>query len=328
MDLRSKSQWNLLGGRPRAKLLSRFLTCHSFELAAPPLPGKLLLEGEGAPRSPRLNLLGAPAQPQQIRHEGHGHRALSPCRVLGDLVLAQPDDAFQFLDPEFDRPSSQIECHSPGSGGLRQMGHEQFRVLGAVVTPPATQYDRDISHLPQLGPLGNRPQDPAPSVGHDQGPADLAVIMERQRGNQSAQGVAGGQLPGAREGEDKEPLAGLNGLEMRPRGIGRIGHDDNPRDPGGQHDFLQQLPKEGVLRLIALAAFWFDQPKGQGHAVHGPLRDQDDHLQAKGIGGILGEAPLLGHGRRRRPFAFEGASYHQLETPILRGRNRRQGLTD
>jgi hypothetical protein len=131
-------------------------------------------------------------------------------------MLPQAHHAFQFLDAEFHGPSSEIECHGQMSGGLRQIGHEPFRVSGAVVTPPATEDHCDISDLPQLGPLGKRPEDSAASTGHNQGHADLAVMMDRQMGDKIAQVLAIGQFPGTREGEDKEPVAGLNGLQIGP----------------------------------------------------------------------------------------------------------------
>jgi hypothetical protein len=74
---------------------------------------------------------------------------------------------------EFDRPSSQIECHGQLSWSLRPSGYEQVRVSGAIVAPPATEDHGDISDLPQLGPLGKRPEDPATGTGDKQRHADL-----------------------------------------------------------------------------------------------------------------------------------------------------------
>ena len=225
MDSRCKPQLHLLRGRSLANLPARFLTRCPLDLPCAPVPREPLLEREGTPGCPRLDLLGPQPQQQQIRHDRHGDRTLYPGRILGDLRLAQAHDALQFFDAEFDRPSSEIERHGQVSSGLRQIGHEQFGVLGALVTPPSTQDHRDISDLPQLSSFGKRPEDPTTSAGHDQGHADLAIIMDRQMSNQIAQVLAVGQLPGAREGHDKVPVAGLNRLQISPRGIGRIGHD-------------------------------------------------------------------------------------------------------
>jgi hypothetical protein len=61
------------------------------------------------------------------------------------LVLPQPDHALQLFDAEFHGPSSQIERHGQVSSGVRQIGHEQLGVSGALVMPPATQHNCDIS---------------------------------------------------------------------------------------------------------------------------------------------------------------------------------------
>ena len=139
MDSRCKPQLNLLRGRPQADLPSRCLTCRPLHLPCAPVPSEPLLESKGTPGAARLNLFGPQAQQQQIRHEGDSDRTFHPGCVLGDVRLAQPHDALQFFDAEFHRPSSQVECHGQVSSGLRQIGHEQFGVTGAVVTPPATQ---------------------------------------------------------------------------------------------------------------------------------------------------------------------------------------------
>ena len=185
MDLRCQPQWKRFSRALLTDLLSRLLVGRPLQLAGAPVPGQFLLERERTPGTSRLNLFGPQPQQQQIRHHRHGHRAFHPGRLLGDLVLPQAHDALQFLNAEFHGPSSQIECHGQVSGSLRQIGHEQFGVFGAVVTPPPTEYHRDISHVPQLGPLGKRPEDPATGAGHNQGDADLAVVMDGQMGDQS-----------------------------------------------------------------------------------------------------------------------------------------------
>ena len=271
MYLRCKPQLNFLRGRPQANLPSCFLTRRPLHLTCAPLPSEPLFEREGTPGAARLNLFGSQAQQQQIGHNGQGYRAFNPCSVLGHLGLPQAHDSLQFFDAEFHRPSSQVACHRDVSCGLRQIGHEQFSVFGAVVTPPATEHYGDISDLPQLRTFGKRPEDPASGAGHDQRHADLAVMVDRQMGDQIPQVLAIGQLPGVREGNDKEPVASLNGLQISPRGVGGIGHHYDLLTPCGQDDLLEHLPKEGVLRLIAGAAFGLDQPKGQGYAVHIPL---------------------------------------------------------
>jgi hypothetical protein len=138
MDSRCKPHRNLLRNKVQANLLASFLTGIPVQLASTPVPRQLPLERERTPGTPRCDRLGPQPQQQQIRHEGHSHRVLHPRCLLGDLVLPQPDDPFQFLDTEFYRPSSEVDCDGYVSSGLRQIGHEQFGVFGALVTPPPT----------------------------------------------------------------------------------------------------------------------------------------------------------------------------------------------
>jgi hypothetical protein len=92
---------------------------------------------------------------------------------------------------------------------------------------------------------------------------DLTIRVPGQVGDDIAQMLAIGELPGARKGDDKEPSPGLNGLEVVPRGIGRIGHHDHRLAPRGRHKRFQHLAKEGILRAIVFALFGFHQAKIQ-----------------------------------------------------------------
>src|SRR5215813_1192654 len=328
MSSRCKRQLDLFRGGSQASLLPPFLARHPFEVSGPYLPGKLLLEGKGTPGGPRFDLLGPQAQQQPRGHEGDSNRALPPRHVLRDLMLAQAHHSLQFFHTQFDRPSAQIHGHGRVSCSLRQIGHQQLGLLGAVVTPPPTAHYGDISDLPQLRTLGKGPEDPASGAGDEQGDTDLAVVVNRQMGDHIAQVLTVGQLPGAWQGDHKEPLAGLNGRQIGPRGIGGIRHHEDVLNPSGQHPILKHLPQEGILRLIAWTPLRLDHAEGQRHAVDVPLRKENAHVQAKGIGGILVEPPLLGQGILLRTFAFEGAVHHQIEDAIAWGREGAQSLAD
>lgn len=116
MFLRCQSQWERFSRVLTPDLLSDFLTDRAVQLASSPLPGQFLLEGKGTPGTPRFDLLRSQPQQQQVCHHRHGHRALHPGRVFRHLVLAQAHHALEFLDTEFDRPSSQIEGYGQVCG--------------------------------------------------------------------------------------------------------------------------------------------------------------------------------------------------------------------
>ena len=154
-----------------------------MQLVRAPLPRQLLLERKRTPGTAWFDLLGPQPEQQQVCHHRDGYRTLHSCRILGHLRLAQAHDTLEFFDTEFDRPSAQIAGHAQVSCCLRQIGHEPFGVFGAVVTPPATHHDCDISHVRHLCLLSKRPEDPAPGVGGNQGNTDLTVVQGSANGS-------------------------------------------------------------------------------------------------------------------------------------------------
>ena len=165
MHLRCQSQWGRFNSSLPTDLLSDFLMNNPVQLAWTPLPGQLLLERERTPGTAGFDLRGPQPQQQQVGHHGNSHRALHSSGILRHLRLAQAHDTLEFLDTECHRPASEIEGHGQGRRRVRQMGHEQLGVLRAVVTPPATHHDCDLSPVRQLRLLGKRPADPASGPG-------------------------------------------------------------------------------------------------------------------------------------------------------------------
>jgi hypothetical protein len=78
-------------------------------------------------------------------------------------------------------------------------------------------------------------------------------------GHDIAQRLVIGQLPGAGESNHKGPAPRLNRVEIGPRRIGGIRHNDHFLAPGRQDNRLEHLAQEGILRLILWTRFGFDQ---------------------------------------------------------------------
>jgi hypothetical protein len=157
-------------------LLHGFLLRGAFNLLSTYFPSKLLFEGEHTPRCFWLEMLSLQAQHHQIGHEGPGHRTFDSRRLSGDLRLAQAHCTFQFLKTEFHRPPSEINCYGHARGRQRQIGHEQFGLFGAVVTPPSAKGYRDISYVAQVCMFDEGPEGSIPGVGSKQGHPHLAVM--------------------------------------------------------------------------------------------------------------------------------------------------------
>jgi hypothetical protein len=145
MSLRCHPQLRCFSHALPTNLLSCLLVGTPMELAGAPVPRQFLLEGERAPGPPRFDLLSPQPQHHQVGHQGNCDRALHPRRILGDLVLPQPDHAFQFFNTELHRPSSQIQCHRQVRGCVRRLVTSSFvwrglslrrRRLSTTVTSP------------------------------------------------------------------------------------------------------------------------------------------------------------------------------------------------
>src|SRR5918992_4830238 len=194
-----------------------------FDLLGADIPSEFLLEREDAPRGSWLDMFGLPAQHYPICHERDGHRSFHSRGILSDLCLPQAQSAFQFLEADLHRPSSKINRYHYARCCHREIGHEQFSLFGAIVTPPSTEDHGDITNMTQLGMFDEGPEGPLPTRGNQRGHPDSMVMVDGQVGDDIPQIVAIGELPGTGEGNDKEPAAGLNGLEIFARGIGGIG---------------------------------------------------------------------------------------------------------
>ena len=84
------------------------------------------------------------------------------------------------------------------------MGHEQFSLFGAVVTPPSTEEHGDIANMAQLSLFDEGPEGPLPARGNQREHPDSMVMVNRQMGDDIPQILAIGELPGTGEGNDKE----------------------------------------------------------------------------------------------------------------------------
>src|SRR5918996_5792301 len=128
-------------------LLKSFLLSGTFNLLGTDVPSEFLLEREDAPCCSWLDMLGLQAQRYQIRHEREGHGSFHSRGIVGDLCLPQAPTAFQFLETDLHRPPSEINRYHYARGCHREIGHEQFSLFGAVVTPPSTEDHGDLTNM-------------------------------------------------------------------------------------------------------------------------------------------------------------------------------------
>ena len=76
---------------------------------------------------------------QQIGQPSDANGLLTAVGVPADLVLAQAQARFQLPVQQLDRPTFLVDAHDLARGQLGQIGHQEFRVVGADVTPFFTE---------------------------------------------------------------------------------------------------------------------------------------------------------------------------------------------
>ena len=95
---------------------------------------------------------------QQVGQHRDANGLLTAVGVPTDLVLAQPQTRFQLPVQELDRPAFLVDTHDLAWCQLGQIGHQEFRVVGADVTPFFTQYQGDIPDMTQTQACVIRPK--------------------------------------------------------------------------------------------------------------------------------------------------------------------------
>ena len=128
-------------------LLECFLLSGAFDLLGADVPSEFPLKSEDAPCCSWFDMLGLQAQHHQIHHERDGHGSFHSRGLLSDLSMPQAQSTFQFLKTDLHRPPSEINRYHYACCCHREIGHEQFSLFGAVVTPPSTEGHGDITNM-------------------------------------------------------------------------------------------------------------------------------------------------------------------------------------
>ena len=95
---------------------------------------------------------------KQVGQYGDSHGVLTALIVSAHLVLAQSQTRFEFPIHEFYRPTLLIDAHHLSRGQLRQIGHQNFGLFWAQVTPFFAQHHGDITDMTQTQALAIRPK--------------------------------------------------------------------------------------------------------------------------------------------------------------------------
>jgi hypothetical protein len=116
-------------------------------------------------------------QHKQIGQHGNPHGFLTAVFVPADLVLAQSQARFQFPVHQLDRPTFLVDAHDLARCQLGQIGHQDFCMVGARVTPFFTQDHSDVAYMTQTQAGAIRPKSLATFPALSGHPGALVILV-------------------------------------------------------------------------------------------------------------------------------------------------------
>ena len=148
------------------------------------------------------------AQHQQGDQHRHPSGFLAAILVPTDLMGAEAQSRLAFPMQHLHGPALLVDTHDWARRQRGQIGHQDFRLFEAQVSPSFTPYHSDITHMTQPQASVRRPKGPAASASSLSGnPCALVILMrhrtpaaERLLPPARARGRALPRLSGTREG--------------------------------------------------------------------------------------------------------------------------------
>src|SRR5215217_1370889 len=166
-----------------------------------------MLKLKNTPGFARDNLVMTRPQHKHVGQHCNADRFLTPVLVPTDLMLAKPQPRLEFPMYQLDRPTLLVDAYHLSRCQLGQIGHQEFRVVGADVTPFFTQYHGDIPDMTQTQARVIRPKGSATSPPMLSGNPGALVILVRHMGHEIFERFLLHGLPGPGDRKDKAPTA-------------------------------------------------------------------------------------------------------------------------
>src|SRR5215471_1222617 len=283
-----------------------------------------MLQLRNTPRCPRTNLLMAGTDQQQIRQHRNAKGFLDPSLLPTYLVCPQAQVRLEFSIDLLHWPPSLIRAHHLSPRPLVQIGHQDFRMLWAQVTPSFTQDHSDVTDVSQTETCAIHPEGFAARGSREAGYSGPLIIFAGQMGHQVFDRLVLDGFPGARNGEDKAPAPGrIVGVTLHDHlhillgTIRCVTFYDHGGRPIRKKKRRHHLTKQGIFGLICWMAFGPNEPKGHGQAIPIPVDDQQGEPDAEKPGMMLAFPPFLGQGILRAPLGFVTPVTHNIEDTVL-----------
>src|SRR5918992_2070246 len=283
-----------------------------------------MLQLRNAPRRSRENLLMAGTDQQQIRQHRDAKGLLDASLLCTDLVFTQSQVGLEFPIDLLHGPSSLVCTYHLSRDPLVQIGHQDFCIFRADVTPSFTQNHRDVTDVPQTQACAIHPEDFAALGAREAGHPSTLIICAWQMGHQVFDGLILDRFPRPSNGEDKAPLTSRivgvalhDHLHIVLRAIGCIALDDNPFRPGRRAKVPDHLTKQRIFRLIRWMGFRADQTKSDWEAIDIPVDDQQGKTNPEKPGVMFTFTSFLGQWIPRTSLRLFTAITHEKEGAIF-----------
>src|ERR671913_981822 len=288
-----------------------------------------MLKLKTTPRLARGDLVMTSPKQKQIGQHRDTHRVRAALLVAADLMLAQSQARFEFPIDEFNRPTLLVNAHHLSRGQLRQIGHQDFGVLRAHVTPFFTQYHGDVTDMTQTQALAINPKGFATLTLDVFGNPGSSVQVARQMGDEMLDHFLIYRFPGAGNGKAKAPAAFIirlvaifDHLHVSLGAIGRVATDDHLLGPTRRRELAHHLAKQSIFVLIASMTLGQNEAKAHRDAIAVPSGDQQHEADTDKPGMMLAFSAFLSHGILGPAFVGLAAVTYEMKDAVAWRRQR------
>ena len=277
-----------------------------------------------------MDVLFSSADQDEVGNYSYPNRFLDPVDLLGDLMLAKSQAAFELFEKNLNGPSPLVNGKHLSCCQFDEIGHQYFCVLGTHVTPSFAQNDGDITNMTKTSALSEYPKGLSAFIISQSGNPGSLKTSVRDVLNQIAEAFTVFHIPGPGNGKCKAPnpipvqrVKLLHQLHVLSGSEARIGCNKHDSGPLGRLKSCQHLPEQ--LVFVSIGGMPFGQNNGEIHrdAIDIPLDHQDYKLNAKKESFMFACSALLRYRVLLAPFVFLAPVADNINHLVFR---RREGL--
>jgi hypothetical protein len=220
--------------------------------------------------------MAGPDQQQLCQHRD-AKGCLNMSFLCTDLVHVQAKVRLQFPGDLLYGPPALIGTHDLSRGPLVQIGHQDFGMFRATVTPFFTQHHDDVADVAQTQTFAVYPEGLTPLSTRETEDTRPLIMLARHMRDQVFQGLALDCFPRPSHRQHKlpTPVGGVgialhDHLHVHLGAIRRSALNDNALGPDGRAKVAHHLTEQRIFRPVLWMGFHAYQTKGYGEAIDVP----------------------------------------------------------